>query len=270
MTEQREVIAALGNAGVLDAVRWAYRSAASRSLDTYNEPDGHDHTLLGMLRFTLFRDRLDRVFATRRYSVQSGDGLIALDLVYDQLPEDDVATMPLLEAGLVRRADLEQSPGWAFGRWRFLLAAGEFGKLDELPWPQRSHTKQRVASRRNPEIDQPTLFDVLTPEERGGLNALVEAYEGADELDLETFVVAHSLDPIGQQGELILGRPKLNHGGGPAWHWSEDLLTTPPSRGGVRPEFTPMPTGPNTVPDARVQLRPESDEQTGTHDGGRR
>jgi hypothetical protein len=41
-----------------------------------------------------------------------------------------------------------------------------------------------------------------------------------------TFVVAHSLDPLSQQVELVFGRVRLNSGGGQAWRWRQDLQDT--------------------------------------------
>lgn|GEM_PF-579904 len=251
MSEQRKVLAELAEAGIQDGVRWAYLSATARALETYSEADGHDAAWLGNTRFTLFRNRLDRVFACDRYAVHSGDGDADLDLLYDQLSEHDIATMPRLAAGLVRRCDLNGSPGWATGRRRFLLASCVFGKLDQLPWPQKSPTKQRVAVQRNPQPLQPSLFEGFAPEEIGGLElALAEL-----DLDLDTFVVAHSLDPLSQRGELAIGRPRLNPGGGTAWHWRQDILGLPPADGGRRGGGTAAPSGPNPVPDAQVRLR---------------
>ncbi|MGH3569103.1 MAG: hypothetical protein ACRDRH_24380 [Pseudonocardia sp.] len=252
MSEQQDVIAELGGVGVLAGVRWAYLSATTRSLETYSEPDGHDAAWLGNTRYTLFRDRLDRVFACERYAVHSGNDDADLDVLYDQLSEQDIDIMPRVDAGLVRRANLNGSPGWAHGEHRFLLASCNFGKLDCLPWPQKSPTKQRVARQRNPEPPQPSLFDDLQPEEVGGLEAMLAA--GRD-LDFETYVVAHSLDPLSRQVELVLGRARLNSGGGQAWHWRQDLLGIAPADGGRRIDGTPMPTGPSTVPDADVQMR---------------
>jgi hypothetical protein len=253
--EQREVIAELGDAGVLAGVRWAYVSATTRSLEQYSEADGHDAAWLGNTRFTLFRDRLDRVFACERYAVHSGNDDADLDVLYDQLSGRDIASMPHLDSGLVRRANLNGSPGWAHGERRFLLASCDHGKLDTLPWPRKSPTKQRVAGQRNPEPPQPSLFD---DEEIGGLEFLLAAQQ---ELDLTTFVVGHTLDPLSQQMELVLGRPRLNTGGGQAWHWYQDLLVVPPATGGRRLDDTPLPTGPNTAPDAPVRLRPAEERR---------
>src|ERR1700722_19662748 len=66
MGEQQEVIEELTAAGVLAGIRWAYESATRRSLESYCEADGHDPAWLGHTRFTLFRDRLDRVFTCSR------------------------------------------------------------------------------------------------------------------------------------------------------------------------------------------------------------
>ena len=80
-------------------------------------------------------------------------------------------------------------------------------------------------------------------------------------LDLETFVVAHTLDPVSKDMELVFGRARLNNGGGEAWHWYQDLLTAPPADGGRRRDDTPLPTGPDSMPDAPVRLRPRASEQ---------
>jgi hypothetical protein len=266
VSEHQDIMADLGNAGVIGAVRWAYLSAIARSLETYSEADGHDAAWLGNTRYTLFRDRLDRVFACERYGVDAGNADADLDLLYDQLSERDIDTMPRLDAGLVERSNLNGSPGWAFGAIRFLLASGVFGKLDQLPWPQRSLTKQAVAGQRNPEPPQPSLFDDPALEELGGLQALLEATQ---DLDLTTCVVAHGLESLSQQAELIFGRPRLNAGGGQAWHWYEDLLETPPAGGGRRVDV-PMPIGPNQVPDAPVRLRRPAGEKRDDRASGER
>jgi hypothetical protein len=265
VSEQQDVIAELDDAGVLAGVRWAYLSATTRSLETYSEADGHDAAWLGNTRYTLFRDRLDRVFACERYAVRSGNDDADLDLLYDQLSKRDIDTMPRLDAGLVRRANLNGSPGWVHGERRFLLASSVFGKIDQLPWPQKSPTKQRVARQRNPEPPQPSLFEDLALEEIGGLEALATA---GQDLDLKTYVVAHSLDPLSQQIELVFGRPRLNSGGGQAWHWRQNLLGAPPLGGGRRTDSPPLPTGPNTVPDAPVRLRRPAEERRDDHASG--
>lgn len=238
---------------------WAFTSATARSLEDYSEADGHDATWLGQTRFTLFRDRLDRVFACERYALDSGDGGSDLDLLYERLSKRDIATMPRLASDLVRRADLKGSPGWAWQGYRFLLAACTYGKIDRVPWPQKSRTKQRVARQRNPESQQPSLFEGFADEELGGLEA---AEAAAFELDLTTFVVAHSLDPVSEQMELVFGRPRLNRGGGQAWHWRQSLLEVPPAGGGgLQP--APQPTGPTPVPDAPVRLRKAAEQRDG-------
>ncbi|HEY0933710.1 MAG TPA: hypothetical protein VGD91_08210, partial [Trebonia sp.] len=113
MAEQQEVVADLRAAGVLGAVRWAYESAVRRSLETYCEADGHDHAWLGMTRFTLFRDRLDRAFGCERYTGLAGDGRGDPDVLHARLSEQDRATLPGLPPGLVIRADLFGSAGWS-------------------------------------------------------------------------------------------------------------------------------------------------------------
>jgi hypothetical protein len=188
--------------------------------------------------------------------VHSGDEDVDLDVLYDQLSDRDIDSMPRLDADLVRRVNLKGSPGWVCGATRFLLASAAFGKLDRIPWPQKSPTKQRVARQRNPEPPQPSLFPDFVLEEIGGL----EAAAADEDLAFTTYVVAHSLDPLSQQVELVLGRARLNPGGGQAWHWREDILGTPPAFGGRRTDDAPMPTGAHGVPDAPVRLRRSAEE----------
>jgi hypothetical protein len=259
VNEQQDVIDELETAGVLAGVRWAYRAATIRTLEIFSEPDGHDDALLGTLRFTLFRDRLDRVFACDRYELQPGSAATDhLDLLYAELSQEDIWTMPQLPPDLVRRADLTGSPGWAIQGRRFLLAACAFGKLDSLPWPRKSPTKQRVAQQCRPNPAQASLFEGVADEESAGLE---ELFAATYRLDLETFVVAHALDPMRRDMELVFGRARLNNGGGGAWHWYQDLLTTLPADGGRRRGGTPLPTGPDSVPDAPVRLRLRASEQ---------
>jgi hypothetical protein len=166
--------------------------------------------------------------------------------------------MPQLAPDLVRRDNLTGSPGWAFGERRFLLASCAFGKLDELPWPRKSPTKQRVARQRQPNPDQFSLFADATEAEIAGLEALLlNTYR----LDLDTFVVAHTVDSVSQGSELVFGRPVLNAGGGQAWDWRHDLLAAPPTDGGRRRGDGPLPTGPDPVPDAPVRIRRPAAEQ---------
>jgi hypothetical protein len=257
---------------VLGGIRWAYRSATTRTLEVYSEADGHDAAWLGNTRFTLFRDRLDRVFGCGRYAVRPGSLATGnLDILYAELSPEDRRTMPHLTPGLVRRADFNGSPGWADGEYRFLLAACAFGKLDRLPWPQKSPTKRRIALQPSPNPPQPSLFDDLTldevaDEELAGLRALVTQ---ARTLDLETFVVGHTLDSVGAAQELVLGRPRLNSGGGDAWYWQQDLLTVPPADSSGQAEDATGPATPDPAADAPVRLRPATSEPARRASGDR-
>lgn len=262
VSEQQQVIAALGKVGILEGIRWAYVSATDRVADDYSEAAGHDATWAGMTRFTLLRDRLDRVFACGRYALATGgDGSISLDLLQAELTARDVTTMPQLKPDLVERADLNGSPGWAWKDWRWLLASCAYGKIDQLPWPQKSPTKQQVASQRNPEPPQPSLFEGLDDAEVAGLVLLGSPDV---ELDRQTLVVAHAQDVDHDERELVMGRPRLNAGGGPAWHWRHDLFTVPPAGGGRRIDDALPSLAPESVPDAPVRLRRQPKEQTGS------
>jgi hypothetical protein len=256
MSEQQRVLDDFRAAGVLAAMRWAYLSATERSLQLYREDEGLDPAWLGITRFTYLRDRLDRVFGCGRHAPGGPDS----DVRHAALSRRDIDTMPRPAPGPITRSDLCGSPGWQYGERRFLLASCDFGRIDLLPWPRKSATKQRVARQHSPEPAQPSLFEDLAVEEVGGLAAVLAGGE-----DLNTFVLAHSLDPHGRRGELVLGRPRLNVGGGQAWHWRQDILDGAALDGtGPAAEFTPH-TRPDAVPDAPVRLRPSAKRR---HAGG--
>jgi hypothetical protein len=212
------------------------------------EADGLDQAWLGNTRFTLFRDRLDRVFACNRYSAYAPDGVRELDSLHAELSDSDVATMPVIPAGTVRREDLRGSAGWAWRHRRFLIASAEYGRLDVLPWQEKSYTKQLVALQRSPDHRQPSLFEDL-----GENLANLDAAASADG-QLTTFVVAHTLDSKSAAFELTFGRPLLNPGG-PAWYWREDLLAEALPAARRAPDDAPAASAETGVPDAQVRLR---------------
>lgn len=259
MSDESDLVGRLESAGVLDGLRWANESASRGTLDDYSEWKGHDAAWLGLTRFTLLRDRIDRFTSSGRYEISVDEFADqGLDVLHEALTRREIREMPELANDLVNRADLNGSPGWRIGKVRILLASCAYGKIETLPWPRKSPTKQKVA--RTPHLDpQMTLFEGMPEEELAGLLAI---HEGVD--NLTNLVVAHSLDPIRHRSELVLGRPRYNWGGGSAWHWSKDLLADPPSRGSRRtPPSTPPPDR-DDVPDAPVQLRRQSDEESET------
>jgi hypothetical protein len=226
MDEHAEVIGELRDAGVLTAIRWAYESAARRTLEMYSPDDGHDVAWLGNTRYVLFRDRLDRVFSCERYQVfedAAGYAEADLGLLYAELPEEDIRAMPAIAPGRMVRADLHGSPGWACRAGRFLITSGEFGHVDAIQWAYKSLTKRVVALQPPARRGEPeeALFGI---EEFLGSEQLLGPPHS---LDLPTFVVAHSLEPAGGEVELVFGRPRMNTAGGPAWYWFENLLATP-------------------------------------------
>ena len=252
MVEQQRVLEDFRENGVLDAIRWAYRSATRECLDSYSEAKGHDNALLSFSRYTLFRDRLDRVFACERYAV-GADVAAGVDVVHAQLPDSEVDSLPTLAPGLVQRNDLNTSPGWAWGGTRFLLASGPFGKLDRISWVQKSTTKQEVAGQ--PDERSPSLFDGQPEEEFGGI---IELLEGKP-LDMDTLVVAHGLQALDGRIELLIGQPKQPSG----WHWYFDLLADGRRGGGSQPVPESRPSS-SSPPDADVLVKlrtPVSDEK---------
>jgi hypothetical protein len=259
MSEQQDTIADFEASGVLEGIRWANRSAVARTLADYSEAAGHDATWLGMNRFILYRNRLDRVFSCLIYSVSSDShDPLSLDVLHAELSALDVATFPQIEPGLVVRNDLNGSPGWVFQGKRFLLASCAYGKLKTLPWPQKSRTKKFIARQHYSEAIQDSLFEGLLDFEIPGLLALQSK---KSVFDIPTFVVAHALDPVSKQVELVFGRPRFNSHGSEAWHWLENLFMTPPPSALGRKEGDYLPSGPSAVDDAPVRLRSNSDQK---------
>ncbi|MFF2557389.1 hypothetical protein ACFVUS_40755 [Nocardia sp. NPDC058058] len=257
MTEKQEVVSAFERDGVSAGIRWAYRSAIAETMEMYAARAGLDETWVGTTRYTLLRDRLDRVFSCERFGVGAGSAGV------EETPDSairDLGDMPELGIDLVARDGLNGSPGWVHGKHRFLLASSKFGQINHIPWPQKSRTKQGVARQSDPDSGQQSLFDPFAPDEIDGL-AAVSAALAERELDLPTFVVAHSLDRFTGDHELVIGRPQFNLGGGDAWVWQHNLLDPPDSA--VAGPSGPPPIGPDPVPDAPVRLRgPVADQRT--------
>ena len=104
MSEQQDVIEDLSGVNALTSFRWAYGSAVAKALEDYSEEDGHDATFFGVSRYTLFRDRTDRVFHCGRFAVPSGDADADLDQLLAGLSETDINLMPRIPAGVAIRA----------------------------------------------------------------------------------------------------------------------------------------------------------------------
>src|SRR4051794_8024882 len=103
MVDQEALTTALGDAGVLGGIRWAYLSAARQCFEDFSEPAGHDAAWLGYTRYVLFRDRLDRLFSCGRYVLrpEAEDDTAGLDLVNAALSAEDIRAMPHLPNDLV-------------------------------------------------------------------------------------------------------------------------------------------------------------------------
>jgi len=231
MGEREDAVAELDAGGVLDAVRWAARSAYRRAFEDHDEDAGYTQGSYGFGATTLLQDRLDRVFSTGRYAVGDLDEGAGADVAAAGLDRGDVAAMPRLPAGAVARSDLNGSPGWRRGRWRLLLVKTEYGNVDGLRWASKSLTRQEVAAQ--PDPDQLALF----PTDDAG--------------DAVTLMVAHSGDRYSGLRELHLARPRFNRGGGRPWHWRVDLGEP---REGIAADPAAAPMAPPA--DAEVRLRP--------------
>jgi hypothetical protein len=245
-TYRENALQRLRAARILDAILWAARSAAARTLADFSEAADHDAAWLGTTRHVLFRDRLDRVFSLGRYSVPQGsDSAAGIDVVLAELTPQDISSMPAIPPGTVTRANMHGSPGWSTGEDRFLLQAFRPGKVDKIQWQLKSETKQEVARQQSPDVI--VLFELPaqashTPATDVATDALV-------------LVLAHSLNPTTGQLELYMGLPSSDRQQNKAWHWRHALHNQPPSGPGVQLPQPQHPASPNGVPDAPVRLR---------------
>jgi hypothetical protein len=260
MSEQQDALEDLESSGVLAALAWANASAYRRTMEDY------DQGWVGSTAHKLFVERLHRAFSTGKHSVDSPESAsVGLDLVAAGLAPGEHRKMPLIAPGVVAWSDLNQSPGWRCGDWRFLLTSFVYGESNRIPWPQKSPTKQRVASQGKPAgwLDPyPTLFG----DESDSLAAVNLALrEEAADLNATTLIAAHGIERELGIRELYLGRSRLNRGGGDAWYWKHDLLATNPGT----PTVGPIPASPDPRPgssgvqDAPVRLRRQSSEGSG-------
>ncbi|RQX00504.1 hypothetical protein [Micromonospora inaquosa] len=263
MTERDEALSELRAGGILNALRWIQESAHARATQDFDPATGHDQAVLGFNAFKLMCDRHDRVFSCQRFALgspspEAGEGF---DVLVEGLTQSDIDTMPSIAPGSVVRSNLSQSPGWRFGRWRWLLASFEFGEIDRIPWPRKSPTKRKVAAQPHP--DQFMLLGVDGTSISDAFATIGDLAGDEVEDDAITLVLAHSLDRHTGLSELYVGRSALNPGGALAWHWKEPLIGGPGGTPGTGLKPGPrQPIAPqtNNVPDAPVRLRSKSAE----------
>jgi hypothetical protein len=272
VTEDEKVIAEMTEGGIVAALRWAAASAHARAWSDFDPETGHNQTMLGIAAHTLLADRQDRVFRLEKYSATDEDQ--DRDVLLAGLLPPEQESLPTVTG--VERADLNNSPAWRYEQYRWFPSSFEHGKVHDIAWGRKSPTKQRIAAqtgRENPEqfvlpgtYDEPVghALDPVT------LRELLEADADNSVLNL---VLAHSVNPHTGATELLLGRPRLNVGGGKPWIWLRSLQAGDGGMGsGVRPE-APEPTGPEhraEVPDAPVRLRPRvAGQEPGAQSTGR-
>jgi hypothetical protein len=218
--EDEKVIGEMTEGGVVAALRWAAVSAYTRAWADFDPETGHSQTVLGITAHTLLTDRLDRVFRLEKY--RSGD---EPDQVLAGLLASERESLPHV-AGVVR-ADLNGSPAWQFGPYRWFVSSFEHGRIHDISWGRKSPTKRRIAAEtggHSPDqfvlpgtFDEPVGYalDVLTVRDllaANGRNTVVST------------VLTHSIDPRTGAIELFLGRPRLNTDGGGPWMWIRSLL----------------------------------------------
>ncbi|MBQ1017969.1 hypothetical protein KBX71_08835 [Micromonospora sp. D93] len=258
MTEDEKVVAEMTADGIVGALRWAVASAHTRAWADFDPETGHNQTVLGIAAHTLLADRQDRAFRLEKYI--STDDARDQDVLLAGLLPPEQGTM-LTVAG-VERADLNNSPAWRYGQYRWFLSSFEFGKVHEIAWGRKSPTKRKIAAQTGSDsLDQFVLPGTYEDRVGEGLDpvTLRELLAANERNSVLNIVLAHSLDPDTGATELFLGRPRLNIGGGKPWVWLRSLLPGDGGTGsGIRTDASDstVPANSADVSDAPVRLRP--------------
>ena len=265
MTERDDAISDLTAAEAMAGLAWAWQSTWRKTLESYEPDTGHDKAWLGYTAFKLLIDRLDRVFSVNRFAITpDADPALGADILAQGLTSGEFERMPRVLPGTVVRDDLNGSPGWRCEGWRILLQSFGGLNVDSIPWAQKSFTKRRVA--RQPAPDYPMLpLDVLELPMATDVLADLSKQQPPSDRVIVTLVAAYAISAFTREPALYLGHPRLNYGGGDAWHWRE-LVEDGPNSGPGRglPASTPGGGPADPVPDAPIRLRRPSEGTAGT------
>ncbi|MEQ3551667.1 hypothetical protein WIS52_14420 [Pseudonocardia nematodicida] len=257
MSEQADAISDLGRAGVLDALSWCGWAAYRGVMADFRPEAGHDQGWVGYSGHKLMLNMQDRVFSCEGFAVDESSPVLGADLVQAGISEFEYRSMPDLRPLTVGRDNLNLSPAWRLGQWRWLMSSAMFGRVEEFDWRQARPTKRRVAQ--EPFLEGPDLF---TGSEDDPIVAAWRALRTSE--DPHNLVVMHTVDITSGQFEGFLGRPRLSdrddHG---SWHWLVRLDDWDPrhlGRGYSAPRPTDAPAA-STVNDAPVTLRKQPQQK---------
>jgi hypothetical protein len=221
MSEQEQAISELESDGVLEGIRWAWKSASAQTLRSFMPSTGHDQAWLGYNAFKVFTDRLDRVFSCGRF--ESEDNVSRTDrgrLLREGLMAGEYEEMPRLAPELVVRSDLHGSFGWRRGSWRILLQSYGALAVDDIRWPQKSPTKREVAAQRERSLRASQL---MLPLDGQALPMAAEVVGDipamSSSMPVTTLVGAYSIDASTRKSSIYLGRTRYNRNGERPWHW---------------------------------------------------
>lgn len=258
-TEQIQTITELKQLQAISAIEWAIKAGTRRVLEDHSEAAGYNRATLGTNLHNLIRDRLDRVFSSKKYDVsqQNYRGDTGVDILYSELSQDEIDSMPKIQPGLAYRSDLNNSPGWIIGDKRFLLQSFKPECLHDIRWGSKSPTKQRVAEK---------PFNDITPPDDGQSMLDMELPEPSHAASLNqptpTLIIAYSVDEIQNKIEAAIGRSRyvIGERNPKPWHWVELIKITSPSiKTAIPSDLTSQSN--DLMVDPPVRLRKLSDEK---------
>lgn len=265
VSAEDDAIKSLGEAGLLDVLRWAAPAAFAATDQIFDEDAGHDQAVVGTLNYKHLQDHLDRATSNGRFSLGDEVEGVGGDVLERGVPPQVFRSMPVLAADAVTRSNYRRSPGWAVGGFRVLLQSFTFGGIDDIKWGQRSDAKRQVASQHF--VDDGALFD----DEDFGLES-IDGIPDDDDFAGVTLVAAHAFNPTTKQYELYLGQSKNPANSGErCWHWCVKLISGGTPVGGfgtVTPPAQPLGGASTDVEDVPVRIkRPRADEGLGSTNG---
>jgi hypothetical protein len=203
---------------VLAGIAWAVAATQRRLLQDAEGEPAYKQTWIGQTAHSLMCDRLDRVFSCGDYAHESGQHEVGLDVLHAGLNRQEIETMPRVAPGTVTRDDLNGSPGWLCGQWRWLMSSFLPFEVEAIKWAVKRPTKQRVAQQA---LGRGTVPHEVLPLFEMEAAAFAPAADG-----ITTLVLVHAFDVQQGSSESYLGRSQYNPRGESPWHWKEPISAT--------------------------------------------
>ena len=217
-------------AAIIPAIQWTLAAAHRSTVEQHDPGSGHDNRLRGHYFQNQICDRFDRVCATGKFLLPSGETLSRdCSDIYYSLTEHEISTMPQLEPGSVLRRDLNGAPCWHFGDYHLLFQSFGRASFYDFKWATQSgKTKFAIAQKPFAPTTGQLFLDIVP-----GYPVLPSA--GTPEG--QYLIIGYRTN--GLTLEAGYGIPRDNTLDGHPWHWFTELNTNgQPSTSGANTTTT--------------------------------